>query len=519
MALGRFGHDQLAARGLRQTFGARQTFGHGAHAPVAGVHAQQAASQFGDVDRAVLAHNHLRGALQAGDNLFFVMQVCTAELRQCARRQFQRQHRAIGQLHRVHGRGQAVRHGLAAVVFAAQELHRAGEPARQHIVVFGQGDGEGVLDGVAVHAGHVGQLAAGQVHRAQAKQMRHVQGFAVLGQLQAAGRGHAALGDLPRTAIAGVDLLHTVVDHVGDEDVVLFVQRQVVDAGGQLRDFAALAVGRVDLEQLAGLGVDRPDIALAVVVGGGGHLEFAVDDFDLAIGGVELDDLPLEPQGCQDPAVGANFKSVEAAQVFFDQARGGRAGGIELPQSVAQEHLGGVQLATLLVERNRIHAGQVFGNHADGCAVVVADAHHALQKRGPGHLALGTDGDVIGLALRRIHQDAAFASLLVHLGDGHADHTAAQQAALVVHGQTVHAFEVGWRHHHLRLAVGLRLHRTGEEQGGEGDGFDIEQGRHGRSLQKRFCLTFQYRCQAAAPRPSFTRTHNRRHAHPLHFGF
>ena len=263
--------------------------------------------------------------------------------------------------------------------------------------------------------------------------MRHVQGFAVLGQLQAAGRGHAALGDLPRAAVAGVDLLHTVVDHVGDEDVVLFVQRQVVDAGGQLRDFAALAVGWVDLEQLAGLGVDRPDVALAVVVGGGGHLEFAVDDLDLAIGRVELDDLPLEPQGRHDPAVGAHLKTVEATQVFFDQARGGRAGDIELPQGVAQEHLRRIQLATLLVKRNRIHAGQVFGNHADGCTIVVADANHALQKRGPGHLTFGANGDVIGLALRRIHQDAAFASLLVHLGDGHADHAAAQQATLLVH--------------------------------------------------------------------------------------
>ena len=71
---------------------------------------------------------------------------------------------------------------------------------------------------------------------------------------------------------------------------------------------------------------------LAVVISSSGHLEFAVDDFDIAIGRVELDDLPLEPQGGHDPTVGADFKTVETPQVFFDQARGGHAVPIVYPR-------------------------------------------------------------------------------------------------------------------------------------------------------------------------------------------
>ena len=51
-------------------------------------------------------------------------------------------------------------------------------------------------------------------------------------------------------------------------------------------------------------------------------------------------------------------------------------------------------------------------------------------------------GDVIGLALRRIHQNRSLTGFQIHLRDGHAHHTARQQTALGINGQTVYAFKV-----------------------------------------------------------------------------
>ena len=411
---------------MRKTLGCGQAFGDGFLAPIGGVHANQTTCQLGDVQGAVFANDHLSGALQAGDHLFFVMQIFTAELRNRSSGQLQHQHAAIWHLDRIHGCAQAMCNGFGALVFAAHHLHSASEPAGKNVVVFGQTHSKWVFQYIALHTTDISQSTGGGVHRTEAKQVGHEQGFAVFRQLDAPRCGHAAFGNLRDFARFGVDLLHAVVDHIADKNVVVFVQRQIVHAGGELRHLGAFAVSRVDAIEFTEFGINRPNIPLAIVVGRSRCFEFAVDDFHLAIGGVDLDDLSLEPQWPHDPTIGANLKTVQASHVFFDETRRGNTRHIDLPQGVAQEHLAGVELAAFLVEGQRVDAGQVFGQDADGGAVVVADAHDALQERGVGHFAFGTNGDVVGLPLGRGDQGRAFAGLDIDLGNGCAHHAAHQ---------------------------------------------------------------------------------------------
>src|SRR6476659_2262838 len=55
-------------------------------------------------------------------------------------------------------------------------------------------------------------------------------------------------------------------------------------------------------------------------------------------------------------AAGPDLEAVEAAHVLLDQPRRLPAGGVDLPQGVAEEHLRGIELAVAAVEVERVEA-------------------------------------------------------------------------------------------------------------------------------------------------------------------
>ena len=114
---------------------------------------------------------------------------------------------------------------------------------------------------------------------------------------------------------------------------------------------------------------------------------------------------------------------------------------VDLPDRVTEEHLTGVQRSGLVVEVQRVDAGQVGCQHLDGGVVVLSIQQAAGVEPGPGHFAVGADGDVVSLAIVRVYQGAHFAAVDVDLIDAVADHAAGEQTALLVDGQAVNALE------------------------------------------------------------------------------
>ena len=190
--------------------------------------------------------------------------------------------------------------------------------------------------------------------------------------------------------------------------------------------------------------------------------------------GIDLDDAVLEPERAVDHAVGADLEAVEAAQVLRDQARRLGAGDVELPQRIAEEDLGRVELAVAAVEVERVEARQVLREHAHRRAVVLAVAHHAHQVVGPRHLAVRADGDVVGLALGPVDEHLRRAARAVDLPDRVADDAAGEQAPALVDRQAVHAGEARRRDDDLGRVPARRprrrCRRAGRErQRGSGD--------------------------------------------------
>ncbi len=190
-------------------------------------------------------------------------------------------------------------------------------------------------------------------------------------------------------------------------------------------------------------GIDGVEVALGVEVGCSRGLEVAGDDLDLAIFRVDAYHLALEPERAIQPAVGSDFEAIEAAHVLGDQSGWLLAGAVDLPQGIAEKYLTGVERAGFVVEVQRVDAGQVARQDLDRSVVVVPIQHAAGVETSPGHLAVGADGDVVGLAVVRADQGAHAAVVDINLVDAVADHAAGKQAALLVDGQAVDALERG----------------------------------------------------------------------------
>jgi len=93
----------------------------------------------------------------------------------------------------------------------------------------------------------------------------------------------------------GIDLLDSVIRHVGDEDAILVVDRKVIERGLQLREPSSSRRFRIDPHQLAERGIDHPQIALGIEIDRGGNLEAVGDHRQLGLVDIDLGDLALEP--------------------------------------------------------------------------------------------------------------------------------------------------------------------------------------------------------------------------------
>ena len=186
----------------------------------------------------------------------------------------------------------------------------------------------------------------------------------------------------------------------------------------------------IDLFELSVESVDGVEVAFGVEIGGGRDREVAGNDLDVAVSRVDSHYLTFEPE-----------RSVEAADVLGDLPWWLLSRAVDLPDRVTEEHLTGVQRSGLVVEVQRVDAGQVGCQHLDGGVVVLSIQQAAGVEPGPGHFAVGADGDVVSLAIVRAYQGAHLAAVDVDLIDAVADHAAGEQTALLVDGQAVNALE------------------------------------------------------------------------------
>ena len=135
-----------------------------------------------------------------------------------------------------------------------------------------------------------------------------------------------------------IDFLNAVIGHVGDEDAVLVVDREIVERGLELRDHLLGAGLGIDPHQLAQRGIDHPEIALGIEIDRGRNLETVGDDGQFGLVDVDLGDLALEPQRAVQHVVGPEFEAVEAAHLLHDLARRLHALDVDLIEGVAEEH-------------------------------------------------------------------------------------------------------------------------------------------------------------------------------------
>ena len=100
--------------------------------------------------------------------------------------------------------------------------------------------------------------------------------------------GSASLPDI--TCLAAPVSLSTswIIRHVGDEDAILVVDRNVIERGLELRDHLLGAGFRIDPHQLAERGIDHLQIALGVEIDRGGNLEAVGDHRQLGLVDIDL---------------------------------------------------------------------------------------------------------------------------------------------------------------------------------------------------------------------------------------
>ena len=187
-----------------------------------------------------------------------------------------------------------------------------------------------------------------------------------------AGQRQLADDQLLGGAGLGIDLLDSVVGHVGDEDAILVVDREVVERWLELRHHFLRTRFRVDPHQLTERGIHHPQIALGIEIDGGRNLEAVGDHRQLGLVDIDLGDLALEPQRAVQHVVRAEFEAVEAAHFLHDHARRLNALDVNLIKRVAEEHGCRVESAVLAV-RERVDPGQAGGELLDR-AVALAGA-------------------------------------------------------------------------------------------------------------------------------------------------
>ncbi len=105
-----------------------------------------------------------------------------------------------------------------------------------------------------MHAGGLGDIAAGAIDGAVGEHVGDIDGvFSSVGDdADAAGQRQFARYYLPRRAGLGIDLLDAIVGHVGDEDAILGVDREVIGDGLSCATSSSRRLDRP--HQLAGRG-------------------------------------------------------------------------------------------------------------------------------------------------------------------------------------------------------------------------------------------------------------------------
>ena len=269
----------------------------------------------------------------------------------------------------------------------------------------------------------------------------------------AAGQRQLADNQLLGSAGFRIDLLNAVVGHVGDEDAVLVVDREIVERGLELGYHLLGAALRIDPHQLAERGVDHKEIALGIEIDRGRNLEAVGDHGEFGLVDVDLRDLALEPQRAVQHVVGSEFEAVEAAHLLHDLARRFDAFDVDLIERVAEEHLRRIQ-PSVLAEGERVDAGQAGGEFLHR-AVALARIEIAGEEGRPGHGAVGRKRNVVGHAFRGGDRNLRRAVVAIDLVERGARDAAGEQAPGLVDSQPVYAMKRRSRNQ-LGNLVGLR---------------------------------------------------------------
>ena len=435
------GHDQFAVGRQRDAFRHFQVLGDHGFLAVGFDLRDLPGKGLRDVDIALRAADQSDRPFEAADQHRAVLAVLAAGADQRFAAEFVDENAAVVEPDRVVRGLEAVHHLLGRAGLAVDHLHRAGEPARQdHVVALG-GGAHRIFQRHAggMHARRFGDFAGRAIDGAIGEHVGDVDGVlaAVGDDADAAGQRQLADDDLFGGAGLGVDLLDSVIGHVGDEDAVLVVDREVVERGFQLRDhFLGAGLG-IDLDQLTERGIHHPEIALGVEIDRGGNLEAVGDHRQLGLVDVDFCDLALEPQRTVQHVVGSEFEAVEAAHLLHDHARRLDAFDVDFIERVAEEHGGGVEPSVLAVGQ-RVDAGQAGGELLDR-AVALAGVEVAGEKSGPRHGAVGRKRDVVGHAFGRRYRDLRGAVVAIDLVERRSRDAAGEQAPGLVDPEPMHA--------------------------------------------------------------------------------
>ena len=93
----------------------------------------------------------------------------------------------------------------------------------------------------------------------------------------------------------GIDVIDAVIDHVGDEQPIARIDRQIVDRRLDRGDQRLLAAAGLHPHHLAQRRVDDIEIALGIEIDRRRHLEAVGHRRDGGLVDVDLDHLALEP--------------------------------------------------------------------------------------------------------------------------------------------------------------------------------------------------------------------------------
>ena len=375
----------------------------------------------------------------------------------------------VRQLNRGTGCRQIMDTGFGAVITATQDLQAAIGKTGQQDSLGAQADAGGVFNVIAVGAAYIGDLTAGQIYPAKGENVCDIELLAFLVQRQAGRHSQVPCGQYPGLAVDWIDPGNAVVGHVGYIDTVIGGNGQIVQSSGQGRHGGQLPLLGADAQQLTHFGIDHIEIALTVKVNGRGNLQALGNGLHLTILGIDAHHLALEPERPIEPAIRADLKAIEATHILANQPRRLGTLAVDLPQGIAHKDLAGIERPGVLVKGDGVDPRQAIGKHDYFGVIAGAIKNLPALEPGPGHLALGADGDIISLACVRPDQGRHLAALLVDLIDAVTHHAARQQATLLINRQAVHPFEIGWCDQSCRLSPVGGLD-AGGQSGGEKKG-------------------------------------------------